>query len=301
MHDLNDMFFFAKVVEHGGFSAAARALGVQTSRLSRRVAELEEQLGVRLLQRSTRRVAVTEVGQRFYQHCAALAAEAQAAQDTVDSTRSAPQGLVRLSCPTAFLQNGVSDILTRFLQQHPRVRLHVEATNRRVDVIEEGFDLALRVRTPPLDDSGLVVRILTQSRVMMVASPALLAERGRPARLEDLDAMPTMGAAWASGRHAWSFVTPDGSSASRSYQPRLAVDDFTTLRQAALDGIGIVYLPQYLVQDALDGGLLEQVLPGYTLLEGIAHVVFPSRRGLVPAVRSLIDALVAGYAGHPPV
>ena len=301
MHDLNDMFFFAKVVEHGGFSAAARALGVQTSRLSRRVAELEEQLGVRLLQRSTRRVSVTEVGQRFYQHCAALAAEAQAAQDTVDSTRSEPQGLVRLSCPPAFLQNGVSDILTRFLQQHPRVRLHVEATNRRVDVIEEGFDLALRVRTPPLEDSGLVVRILTQSRVMMVASPGLLARHGRPERLEDLDAMPTMGAAWASGRHAWSFVTPDGSTASRSYQPRLAVDDFTTLRQAALDGIGIVYLPQYLVQDALDQGALEQVLPGYTLPEGIAHVVFPSRRGLVPAVRSLIDALAAGYEGHPPV
>lgn len=299
MHDLNDMFFFAKVVEHGGFSAAARALGVPTSRLSRRVAELEDRLGARLLQRSTRRLAVTEVGQRYYQHCAALAAEAQAAQDTVDSIQSVPQGLVRMSCPTAFLQSGVGLILSRYLAAWPRVRLHVEATNRRVDVIEESFDLALRVRIPPLEDSDLAVRVLTHSQVVMVASPALLARHGRPATLEDLDALPAMGSAWASGRHAWTFIAPGGATVSHSYEPRLAVDDFTTLRQAALDGVGLVYLPQYLVQDALDRGDLEQVLPGYALPEGVAHAVFPSRRGLVPAVRMLIDALVEGFAEKP--
>lgn len=296
MQDLNDMYFFAKVVEHGGFSAAARALGVQTSRLSRRVAELEAQLGVRLLQRSTRRVSVTDVGQRFYQHCAALAAEALAAHDTVDRTRSEPQGLVRMSCPPALMQNGVGTIVSRYMAAHPLVRLFIEATNRRVDVIEEGFDLALRVRNPPLDDSGLVVRVLVQSRVVMVGSPALLARYGRPQSLAALDALPSMGMAWASGRHAWTFIAPDGTEVAHSYQPRLVVDDFTTLRQAALDGLGIVYLPQYMVQEALDNGTLEQVLPGYTLPEGIAHAVFPSRRGLVPAVRTLIDALVEGFA-----
>jgi DNA-binding transcriptional LysR family regulator len=165
-----------------------------------------------------------------------------------------------------------------------------------VDVIEEGFDLALRVRNPPLEDSGLVVRVLAHGRIVMVASPALLAQHGRPQQLPDLDALPSMGMAWASGRHAWTFVAADGSTVSHSYEPRLAVDDFTTLKQAALEGVGIAYMPDYLVQEELANGLLEQVLPGYSLPQGIAHVAFPSRRGLVPAVRVLIDALVEGMA-----
>lgn len=295
--DLNDMAWFAQVVEHGGFSAAARVLGVQTSLLSRRVAALEERLGVRLLQRSTRRMAVTEVGQRFLAHCQALMSEAQAAQDTVAQTRSTPQGTVRMSCPPGMLQYGpMNGILARYLAAHPLVQLQVEVTNRRVDVIEEGFDLALRVRMPPLDDSGLAVRPLTQGRAVMVGSPALLARHGRPQRLEDLDGMPSMGFGWTNGRYTWNFVAPDGTPVARSHTPRLTVDDFATLRTAALEGVGIVNLPQYMVQEELAAGLLELVLPGYTAPAGVAHAVFPSRRGLVPAVRVLIDALAAGFA-----
>jgi DNA-binding transcriptional LysR family regulator len=304
MQDLDDMALFAQVVDHGGFSAAARALGLQTSRVSRRIAALEARLGVRLLQRSTRRVAVTEVGQRFYPHCAALLAEAKAAQDVVDRTRSAPQGLVRLACPQGLLQNGVGAIVSRYLAAHPLVRLQVEATNRRVDVIDEGFDIALRVRNPPLEDSGLVVRPLAQSRVVMVGSPALLQRHGRPARLEDLDRLPTMGFGWApgqgAGRHAWTFAAPDGSAITHAHAPRLTVDDFATLRQAALDGVGIVYLPRYMVQAEVESGALERVLPDFSLPDGIVHLVFASRRGLVPAVRALVDALVEGFAGVPP-
>lgn len=301
MQDLDDMALFAQVVDRGGFSAAARALGLQTSRVSRRIAALEERLGVRLLQRSTRRVTVTEVGQRFYPHCAALVAEAQAAHDVVDRTRSVPQGLVRVACPPGLLQNGVGALLSRYLAAHALVRLQVEATNRRVDVIEEGFDIALRVRTPPLEDSGLVVRPLAQSRTVMVGSPALLARAGRPARLDDLDRMPTMGFGWANGpgQHAWTFAAPDGRTLTHPHAPRLTVDDFPTLRRAALDGVGIVYLPRYLVQAELDAGALEQVLPDYSLPDGIVHLVFASRRGLVPAVRALVDLLVEGFAaGH---
>jgi DNA-binding transcriptional LysR family regulator len=295
--DLNDMAYFAQVVEHGGFSAAARATGVQTSMLSRRIAALEERLGVRLLQRSTRRIAVTEVGQRFLAHCNALVAEAQAARDTVDHTRSTPQGLVRMSCPPGMMQYGpMNAVLARYLVAHPQVQLQVELTNRRVDVIEEGFDLALRVRMPPLEDSGLVVRPLTRGNGVMVGSPALFALHGRPTRLEDLDALPSMGFGWTTGRHTWLFVAPDGSTAVRHHTPRLTVDDFNTLRQAALEGVGIVYLPRYIVESELASGLLEQVLPDYAGPVGIAHAVFPSRRGLVPAVRTLLDALAAGFA-----
>ncbi len=180
MQDLNAMYLFAKVVEHGSYSAAARALGLQTSMISRHISELEKQLGVRLLQRTTRKVTVTEVGQTYYQHCAALEAEAIAAQEAIDRTRSEPQGTVRMSCPTSLIQGMISRVITRFLQAHPAVRVYVEMTNRRVDVVEEGFDLALRVRTPPLDASELAMRKLGDSEAVLVATPAFLEKHGRP-------------------------------------------------------------------------------------------------------------------------
>lgn len=293
--DLNDMAYFAKVVEHGGFSAAGRALGLQTSLLSRRLAALEARLGVRLLQRSTRRIALTDVGQSYLQHCKALMAEAQAAQATVDATRDTPRGLVRLACPLGFLENGVGRVLARYLADWPEVRLQVEASNRRVDVIEEGFDIALRVRRPPLDDSGLVVRTLGTGGAILVGSPALLDRLGRPTGPDDLARLPSMGFGWVAGRHSWTLVAPDGSSHVHAHVPRLTVDDFSTLRQSALDGVGIVSLPSYVVRAALDDGTLEQVLPQCHMGEGIAHAVFPTRRGLSPAVRLLIDALVEGF------
>ena len=296
LHDLNDMAYFAKVVEHGGFSAAARMLGLQTSLLSRRLSALEARLGVRLLQRSTRRIALTDVGQTYLQHCKALIAAANAAEATVEATRETPRGLVRMSCPPGLLENGVGQVVSRYLAAWPEVRLQVEATNRRVDVIEEGFDIALRVRRPPLDDSGLVVRLLTTGSAVLVGSPGLLQRCGRPAGVDDLAHMPSMGFGWVAGRHTWGLVAPDGSTHVHAHTPRLTVDDFGTLRQAALDGVGIVSLPDYIVREALDAGRLEQVLPECTLGEGIAHAVFPTRRGLSPAVRLLIDALVQGFA-----
>src|SRR3546814_3482073 len=143
MRDLNDLYYFAQVVEHGGFAAAGRVLGVPKSKLSRRVALLEEQLGVRLIQRSTRRFSVTEIGQVYHRHCVAMIAEAEAAQEVIDRTSAEPQGLVRVSCTIPLMQGRVADIVSRFLADHPRVRIHVEATNRRVEVIAEGFDVAL--------------------------------------------------------------------------------------------------------------------------------------------------------------
>ena len=146
MHDLNAMYLFAKVVEHGGYTAAARALGMQTSKISRHVTDLEKELGVRLLNRTTRRMSVTDIGQTFYQHCAALVAEAQAATEIIDRTRSVPQGMVRMSCPVPLLETDVAAIVSRYLVENPLVRVQIDATSRRVNVIEEGVDVALRVR-----------------------------------------------------------------------------------------------------------------------------------------------------------
>jgi DNA-binding transcriptional LysR family regulator len=297
MQDLNDMYLFAKVVEHGGYSAAARALNLQTSMLSRRVQQLEDHLGVRLLQRTTRAVSVTEIGQAYYRHCAALEAEAQAAQDTIDRTRSSPQGLIRVACPIGVVESHVAQIAARYLDENPQVQVHLEATNRRVDVVEEGFDLAVRVRTPPLEASDLALRPLANSGLRLVASPAFLDKHGRPHHPRELASMPTLtGTVRGGTKHVWHFRAEDGDYVEVMHRPRLVSDDFKALLQAAIAGVGIAYLPNTSMVAECANGSLEQVLPGFSLPEGLVHVVFPSRRGMVPAVREFIDALVAGFA-----
>jgi DNA-binding transcriptional LysR family regulator len=294
LQDLNAMLLFAKVVEHGSYSAAARATGVQTSKLSRRVAQLERELGVRLLQRTTRKVSVTDVGQAYYLHCAALAAEAVAAQEAVDRTRSTPQGLVRMSCPISLIEGAVGPVVARFLVGHPLVRVLVDMTNRRVDLIEEGFDLALRVRTPPLEASDLAMRKISDNSGMLVASPALWTQYARPAHPRDLARLPTVSMTTAGDKYAWHFREQDGAPITVTHTPRLMTDSFEALREAATAGVGVAYLPQFVVQESVSTGALERVLPEFSLPSGLLHAVFPSRRGMVPAVRALIDALAEG-------
>lgn len=174
MRDLNDLYYYVQVVEQGGFAPAGRALGVPKSKLSRRIALLEERLGVRLIQRSTRRFAVTEIGQTYYQHCKAMLVEADAAEEAIALTQAEPCGTVRMTCPVALLDARVADMLSAFMAQYPRVQIQLEETNRRVDVLGEGLDLAIRVRPPPLDDSDLVMRVFAQRDQCLVASPRLL-------------------------------------------------------------------------------------------------------------------------------
>jgi DNA-binding transcriptional LysR family regulator len=300
MQDLNAMYLFAKVVEHGSYSAAARALGLQTSKLSRRVSDLERRLGVRLLQRTTRRVTVTEIGQTYYQHCAALEAEALAAQEAIDRTRSAPQGVVRMSCPISLMRGAVSAILARFLAANPLVRVFVDMSNRRVDVVEEGFDLAVRVRSLPLEPTNLAMRKLGESEGVVVGHPALLARLGRPAHPSDIARYPTLSMTTAGDRYSWQFRERDGSDLSVSHVPRLMTDSFDALRAAAVAGVGIAYVPHFVVAQDIQRGELERVLPDFGLGTGVVHVVFPSRRGMVPAVRALLDALVEGFEDSGP-
>ncbi len=291
VQDLNNLYFFAKVVEFGSYTAAAKALGLQTSKLSRRIAALETELGVRLLNRTTRRLSLTEAGKTFHRHCLALLDEAQAAKDAMRQVLASPQGLVRISCPTGLLQGGVADILARFLAKHPRVRIALDATNRRVDVVDEGLDIALRVRKPPLEDSDLAMRAFGPDEVILVASPELIAAHGEPKTLEDVARMPTLSMASADERSTWRFLGADGKPAELTHSPRLRTDDLFTLRRAALQGIGAALVPRLLVANDLEGGALIRLLPSITAHVGIVHAVFPSRRGMVPAVRALLDSL----------
>jgi len=289
MQDLNDLYYFAAVVDHGGFSAAARALGIQKSRLSRRIILLEERLGARLFNRSSRRFSVTEIGREFYERCVAMIVEAEAAEQVVAQVRAEPRGVIRMSCPTTLLSFQFGELVTRFMMQNPGIQVHLESTNRRVDVIAEGFDLAIRVRFPPIEPTDLVMRRLDESTQCLVAAPALIVgEVGSPA---DLSGLPSVDLDRPNRVHTWELHHAEGQVATVPLSPRLVTDDLSVLRDAALAGVGVVQLPTIIVWDDVRAGRLVHLLPDWQPATGIVHAVFPSRRGLLPSVRALVDFL----------
>lgn len=294
MQDLNDMLFFAEVAERGSFAEAGRALGLPKSRLSRRVAELEQQLGVRLLHRSTRKLSLTEVGALYLRHCLAMRSEALAAGEVVQRLSAAPRGTVRVTCPTTLAQSVVGDLVPAFLLAHPQVRIEMEVTNRVVDPVDEGVDVALRVRQRLQDSGSLVVKRLGLSLGLLVASPALLARQGRPATPAELVQLDSVAMSVQDGRASVELRGPDQAVHDWQHQPRYVADDLETLLRAALAGVGVALLPDYMCRPALDAGRLVQLLPGWSPPEGIVHAVFASRRGLVPAVRVFLDHLGQG-------
>ena len=296
MQDLNDLRFFAHVVEQNGFAAAARKLGMPRSRLSRRIGLLEERLGVRLVQRSTRRFAVTEIGREYYRHCVAMMVEADAAQEVIDRMRSEPQGVVRVSCPSSVIYFQVAEMIARFMAECPKVEVLLESTNRRVDVIHEGFDIAIRVRFAPFDDSDLVIRKLAESPQRLVASPSILRRLSRSPVPADLAALPSLGWEPARQEHEWCLDGPGGAAATVRHKPRFVTEDMVALRLAALRGVGVCQFPTFVVQDDVRAGRLIDVLPQWTPRAGIIHAAFPSRRGLLPSVRALLDFLANEYA-----
>jgi DNA-binding transcriptional LysR family regulator len=297
MESLDDFYYFAKVVEHGGYAAAGRALHIPKSRLSRHVGDLETRLNVRLVNRSTRRFVVTDVGQEVYRHAIAMLAEAEAAVAAVEFARAEPRGVVRLSCPVALAQNPLAALLPEFFARHPSIRLLIHATNRRVDVLNEGIDLAVRVRTQPSGEDGLVMRSFGKLRELLVATRDYLDRAGRPQRPEELTAHATLGFAPESENQTWQLSGPEGQTVRVEVSPRLVCHDFVVLRTAALAGTGIALLPESLVRTDLDSGMLEPVLHHWTLPQGVLHVVFQGRRGLLPAVRATLDFLAERLPG----
>ena len=295
MRDLNDLYYYVQVVDHAGFAPAGRALGVPKSKLSRRIALLEERLGTRLIQRSTRRFAVTEAGQTYYQHCKAMLVEADAADEAIALTQAEPRGTVRMSCPVALLDMHVAGMVADFLVAHPLVQVHLEDTNRRVDVVGEGMDIAIRVRPPPLADSDLVLRVLAERRQCLVACPRLLTN-GLPRDPADLAGLPSMDLGLPQHDHVWTLLGPDGAQAAIRHQPRLVTRGMLALRAAAVAGVGVVQLPSMLIREQIAQGELVHVIPGWAPRHEIIHAVFPSRRGLLPAVRALVDFLAERFA-----
>jgi len=290
---LDDLALFAAVVENGSFSGAARALSIPKSRVSRRVADLEQRLGVRLLQRSTRAVHVTDVGSAFYAHCEVVTNAARAAFEVAEHASERPAGRLRVSCPAGVAHIFLAPVLSKFLRAQPEVRLELELTNRRVDVIGEGYDIALRIRTS-LDDSNLVVRMFGISDQVLAASPSFIAEHGPFRTAASLRGVTGVGPGGLAGeRPRWRVTAPDGNSADIEYVPGLVTDDVYLQCQIAIGGGGVAQLPFNLCAEAIRDGRLVVLLPDHRVPVHQLHAVFPSRRGLVPAVRAFIEFLAA--------
>ena len=301
MQDLNDMVYFAEVAERGGFAAAGRALGIPKSRLSRRVADLETQLGVQLLQRSTRSLSLTPAGELYLRHCTAMRDAAQAAAEAVAQVQTEPRGKVRITCPVTLAQSSVGPLLPRFMQRYPAVRVEMLVLNRPVDPVEEGVDIALRVRPVIEDSATLVAKSFGESRGLLVANPELLRRQGPVNTPFDLERLDTVAmSATGDGRATLRLEGPGGTEHVWHHAPRYLADDLSTLQFAVLAGTGAGVLPDYMCRADIRSGRLKEVLPGWGPAPGICHAVFPQRRALVPAVRKLIDFLAENMSGVEP-
>ncbi|WP_263577040.1 LysR substrate-binding domain-containing protein [Acinetobacter pseudolwoffii] len=291
--DLDDFYCFAQVVEHGGFSAAERATDIPKSKLSRRVHNLEERLGVRLIQRSSRHFAVTDIGMNVYRHAQVMLNAAQAAHDLVDHLSTEPRGTIKVSLPVSIAQNELAKILPDFLKKYPEIKVQMMITNRRVDIINEGFDLALRVRSSLDDDPNLVIRQFEKIEQHLFASQGYLNEFGELKNPEQLTEHKILTMA---EDHTEQFLTLQNEQQEQKkirVSPTVMGSDLNMLAQLAASGSGVTLLPDNVVEQYVASGELVRVLPDWKAPHGIFHVVYPSRRGLLPAVRVFIDYLVA--------
>src|SRR4051812_36807595 len=291
MRDLNELYFFAKVVDHGGFSAAAKELRIPKSRLSRQVAQLEDRLGVRLLNRTTRRVTLTEPGRLYHRHCRDLLASADAADEAAESLRSEPSGLLKIAAPIGIAHRDLDPILPGFLAKYPQVRINLVITSRRVDLAEDGFDLALRVRMPGDEDPHLVTRRFGVANASLVATPRFLKRHPRIRHPADLEQLPIVGMANADGLVRWHLQNQVGEKVSLTLMPRLAADHFAVLRDAALHSIGLTYLPDLYCRDEIKSGTFLSVLPEWNKPSATVQAVYLSHRGMLPSLRAFIDYL----------
>lgn len=293
MQDLNDLRYFGAVVAHGGFAPAGRALHIPKSKLSRRVAALEAQLGARLIERSSRRFRVTEIGAAFHEQCQLALAAAERAEAIVEASLAEPRGTMRMACPTGLIDM-VAAMLPDFLTLYPKGNVQIVSADRPVDLIAERIDVALRVRTRLDTDAALTMRTLARSRRILIASPAL-ANRIAGRDIDALSDLPTLSSSGDDGEVRWRLEGPDDAEHVVTHQPRLSCGDFGAIRRAAIAGLGVALLPDHACTAELLAGTLVHILPAWRGQEGIVHLVFTTSRGLPPLVRAWIDHLAAGF------
>jgi len=294
-YDLNDLYYFVQVVDYGGFASAGRALQLPKSRLSRRIAMLEQQLGVELIHRSTRSFFMTEYGQAYYARCKTMLSKVEAAQALIESVHVQPCGTVRLSCPIALLHTHVGAAIIAFAARFPEIKIELVGMNRRTDVIRERLDIAIHSNAEPCSTQDLVVRVLGHATQYLVAGPSLCERLGWPRKPTDLRSWPSLGFGLAKPGYVWSLTGPNGTQISVHYVPRFVTTDLLTLRKAVVAGLGVAQLPMMMVRDQLADGTLLRVLPHWLPRRDVIHAVFSTRKGMPAAVRLLLDFLAQRF------
>lgn len=293
--DFNDLYYFYLIAEHQGFTAAERASGLTKSLLSRRIAQLEDRLKVRLIQRNSRHFSLTTAGRMLHEHAAEMVREGRAAYDSLNLHAAEPSGIIRISSPTVLAQYHLAPLLPGFMRRYPEVNVFLDATDRPVQIIEERIDLALRAHRLIDNEPGLIVRPLATSHLVLVASPAFLTAYGEPQTPQDICLLPTISA--VTDRHEgelrWELTCHSGEPEVVRHRPVLFCLNPRVQLEAALQGIGIGLLPRSIAGPAIASGALKQLLPSWSTHHHIIHAVFPSRKHMNPAIRVFLDYLVA--------
>ena len=297
MLDLNDFYYFVQVVDRGGFTAAGRTLRVPKSTLSHRIQQLERELGVRLLNRTSRRFGMTDAGGDFYHHAVAMLREAEQAEMTIRGRLTEPTGTVRCTAGSATMQFALSDIIADFLVQYPKVNVVAHAADRTVDIVGENFDLAVRAHSDPLPDSNLVQRTLAPAPWYLFAGTEYLKARGAPRTPQDLQEHPSLFMMRTGVQPLWRLrhARQQRDEIVMPLTPRLLGDDMVGLQRAAIKGLGVVALPGYICRDAVRSGALQRVLPDWIAGDSTLTALIPYRQGLLPSVRAFLDHLTAEF------
>jgi DNA-binding transcriptional LysR family regulator len=294
--DLNDIVVFTKVVETRSFTGAADQLGLPKSTVSRKLAQLEERLGVRLVQRTTRKLALTDIGQAYYERCARIVADLAAAEQLVTDMQATPRGRVRVTAPIDISTRYLGEIVAGFVAANPDVTVELEATDRVVDLIEEGFDVAVRFGALP--ESTLIARRLCKIESLLVATPAYLARRGTPATVEELDEHDRVLFTPNARIQSWALV--HGEATYEFGRPaRFASNNVGAVRGAVLAGAGISVLAEFMVADDIAAGRLVPVLPGWRIRPTDAHAIYPARQNLPPRLSLFLDHLARALDPAP--
>lgn len=295
MLDLNDFFLYVQVVDRGGFTAASRTLQAPKSTLSHRIQKLEGELGVRLLNRTSRKFGMTDAGEEFYRHAIAMLREAELAETAVRHRLKEPSGTIRCTGGVATMQIAMADIVADFLVQHPKVNIVVHAIDRMVDIVGENYDIAIRAHTDPLPDSNLVQRTLAPAPWFLFAGTDYLAANGEPEKPRDLRKHPSLFMMRTGIEPVWRLrhTRQAKNEVVMPLTPRMLSDDMVGLQQAAIKGLGIVALPGYICRGAVKSGALRRVLPNWIADDSTLTALIPYKQGLLPSVRAFLDHLVA--------
>ncbi|GAB2873125.1 LysR substrate-binding domain-containing protein [Paraburkholderia jirisanensis] len=296
MLDLNDMYYFVQVVDHKGITAAARALALPKSTISYRVNQLEAQLGVRLINRTSRQFAVTEIGAEFHAHARSMLQQALAAEAAVRQRMVAPSGLLRISTAIATSQFALHGLLPKFCARYPDVRIMQRTSDAEVDVVADGYDIAIRGHTLPLQDSTLIQRPLAQTPWMLFSHPGFFDGKEVPQQPEDLAGYPSLFVARDGVPCEWILRRGDTVHSMR-VEPIIMSDCMLTLREAAAGGLGIAALPAYICKAEVQKGRLMRVLPEWTCGDARLTALVPYGQNQLPSVRALLDFLVEEMPG----